>query len=154
MMTLLLFPAKKKLQPLPEHKHTRLGISRIQEKVSIQETEICPSVLNGLSSPLFHSSTPTAKSIHRKKANQTIHSPPPMGRQVCSHPWGSLAPSFGKTNPFKVCVPCPSFASPPLPKLPMISHSLEYPLGQLGSAMLAVSPPKFLSTLSSLLPGW
>ena len=80
MMTLLLFPAKKKLQPLPEHKHTRLGISRIQEKVSIQETEICPSVLNGLSSPLFHSSTPTAKSIHTKKANQTIHSPPPMGR--------------------------------------------------------------------------
>lgn len=34
--------------------------------------------------------------------------------------------------------------------LSTMSHSLRYPFGQLGSAVLAVSPPNFLYTLSLL----
>ena len=37
--------------------------------------------------------------------------------------------------------------------LDMTSHGMEYPVGQFGSAVLAVSPPKFLCP-SSLLAGW
>ena len=37
--------------------------------------------------------------------------------------------------------------------LGMTSHGMEYPFGQLGSAVLAVSPHNFLCP-SSLLAGW
>ena len=37
--------------------------------------------------------------------------------------------------------------------LGMTSYGMEYPFGQLGSAVLAVSPPNF-SCPSSLLAGW
>ena len=42
---------------------------------------------------------------------------------------------------------------PPVYILGMTSHGMEYPFGQFGSAVLAVSPPNFLCP-SSLLAGW
>ena len=42
---------------------------------------------------------------------------------------------------------------PPVYILGMTSHGMEYPLGQFGSAALAVSPPNILCP-SSLLAGW
>ena len=42
---------------------------------------------------------------------------------------------------------------PPVYILGMISYGMEYPFGQFGSAVLAVSPPSFLCP-SSLLAGW
>ena len=42
---------------------------------------------------------------------------------------------------------------PPVYILGMTSHGTEYPFGQFGSAVLAVSPPNFLF-LSSLPAGW
>ena len=42
---------------------------------------------------------------------------------------------------------------PPVYILGMTSHGVEYPFGQFGSAVLAVSPPNFLCP-SSLLAGW
>ena len=42
---------------------------------------------------------------------------------------------------------------PPVYILGMTSHGMEYPFGQFGSAVLAVSPPSFLCP-SSLLAGW
>ena len=42
---------------------------------------------------------------------------------------------------------------PPFYVLGMMSNGMEYPFGQFGSAVLAVSPPNFLRP-SSLLAGW
>ena len=42
---------------------------------------------------------------------------------------------------------------PPVSILDVVSHGMEYPVGQFGSAALAVSPPNFLCP-SSLLAGW
>ena len=42
---------------------------------------------------------------------------------------------------------------PPVYILGMMSHGTEYPFGQFGSAILAVSPPNFLCS-SSLLAVW
>ena len=42
---------------------------------------------------------------------------------------------------------------PPVYILGMMSYGTEYPFGQFGSAVLAVSPPSFLGP-SSLLAGW
>ena len=42
---------------------------------------------------------------------------------------------------------------PPVYVLGMMSHGMEYPVGQFGSAVLAVLPPSFLYP-SSFLAGW
>ena len=49
--------------------------------------------------------------------------------------------------------PLPPGQLPPVYILGMTSHGMEYPFGQFGSAVLAVSPPSFLCP-SSLLAGW
>ena len=46
--------------------------------------------------------------------------------------------------------PAPPF---PVPKLDVMSHGMEYPVGQFGPAALAVSCANFLSP-SSFLTGW
>ena len=47
----------------------------------------------------------------------------------------------------------PSFFFPQLCMLSMLSYGMEYPFGQLGSAVPAVSPPNFLCTPSLLAGG-
>jgi len=44
----------------------------------------------------------------------------------------------------------PSFLPPQLYMLSVMSYGMEHPFGQLGSAVLPVSPPNFLCTLSPL----
>ena len=50
---------------------------------------------------------------------------------------------LGKTNAITLNVPS-SFFFPQLYVLSMTSYGMEYPFGQLGSAVPAVSPPIFL----------
>ena len=47
----------------------------------------------------------------------------------------------------------PSFFFPQLYMLSMMSYGMEYPFGQLGSAVPAASPPNFLGTPSLLAAG-
>jgi len=95
--------------------------------------------------------------MHISKAKQGIQSLLPMGRQVYSHLQESRALSrvmitwedkrhHSKSLPFLLLSP------PLLYMLSMTPYGMEYPFGQLGSAVLAVSPPSFLCT-SSLLTG-
>ena len=98
-----------------------------------------------------------AKAVSTSKAKQEIDSPLPMGRQVFSHLQESRAPShvtvtWEETNAITPNVP-PSFFFPQLYMLSMTSYGLEYPCGQLGSAVPAVSPPNFLCTPSLLAGG-
>ena len=88
------------------------------------------------------------------EANQGIHSPLPMGRQVFSHPQDSRAPSRvtvtwkDKRHRSECCLPTP-FLFPQAPyKLSMTSYGMKYPFGQFGSPVLCVSPPNSLCTPS------
>lgn len=65
---------------------------------------------------------------HTTKPNQIIHPFTTSHGQAGVHPQESWAPSLGKINPLHVCVPCPSFVSPPFPKLAM-NHIVWNTLG-------------------------
>ena len=98
-----------------------------------------------------------SKSHVCKQAKQRIHSLLPIFRQVFSQLQESRAPScvmvtwedklYHSERP-------PSFFFPQLYMLSMMSYGMEYPFGQLGSAVPAVSPPNFLCTPASSLAGW
>ena len=100
-----------------------------------------------------------AKAAHASKAKQGIHSLLPMDRQVFSHLQESRAPSdisyLARQKPSLWMSP-PSFFSPPVYMRSMTSYGMEYPCHQLGSAVLAVSPPSFLFTPHLLIgtPVW
>jgi len=84
------------------------------------------------------------------KEKQGIHSLLPIGRQVFSQLQESRASScvtvtWEDKMPY-LNVPPLSFFFPQLYMLSMMSYGMEYPFGQLGSAVLAVSPPNFLCT--------
>ena len=95
-----------------------------------------------------------ANTAHTSKAKQGIHSSLPIGRQgvqpslrkhssiVCNCYLGRQTPSL-QTSP-------PSFFSPLLSMLSKTSYGMGYPSGQLGSAVLAVSPPNSVCILSPL----
>ena len=85
-----------------------------------------------------------AKAAHVSEEKQRINSPLPMGRQGFSHPQESRAPSpvtvtWEDKHHNAECPPLPS--SSPAYVLSVVSYGMEYPFGQLGSAVLAVSPP-------------
>ena len=96
-----------------------------------------------------------AKGMHASKAKQGIHSLPPSGQagaQLSPGQQGSITRNgyLGRQMP-SLRTSLPSFF-PQLYMLSMMSYGMEYPFGQLGSAVPAVSPPNLLCT-SSLFTG-